>query len=183
MHEANISFPTIQTERLLLREISYDDVPDLFKIRSNKTAMEFIDRPIAKTEEEVINLIEIIKTNQANGEGITWAITLKDEDKLIGTMGYWRYEKKNARAEIGYVLHPDFFNKRICTEALQPIIDYGFKKMNLHSIEANVLAENTASIKLLLKYAFQLEAHFKENIFTDGKYTDSLVYSLINPAH
>ncbi len=183
MESAKISFPTIQTERLLLREISYDDVPDLFKIRSNKIAMEFIDRPIAKSEEDVKNLIEIIKTNQANEEGITWAITLKDKEKLIGTIGYWRYEKKNARAEIGYVLHPDYFNRGLCTEALKYVIDYGFETMDLHSIEAHVDPGNIASTKLLQKSGFTLEAHFKENIFTNGKYSDTLVYSLLNPGH
>jgi ribosomal-protein-alanine N-acetyltransferase len=68
------------------------------------------------------------------------------------------------------------------TEAMDIVLDYGFNIMQLHSIEANVDPGNIASIKLLEKNGFVKEAHFKENLFFNGKFLDTVIYSLINPA-
>ncbi|MGE5859464.1 MAG: GNAT family N-acetyltransferase, partial [Ignavibacteria bacterium] len=58
-------------------------------------------------------------------------------------------------------------------------LNYGFKVMNLHSIEANVNPDNKASIRLLERNNFTREAYFKENYFYNGKFLDSAIYSLL----
>jgi ribosomal-protein-alanine N-acetyltransferase len=68
-------------------------------------------------------------------------------------------------------------------EALLKVINYGFKVINLHSIEANVNPGNAASIKLLEKNKFVREAYFKENYFYNGKFLDTVIYSLLNAEH
>ena len=54
-------------------------------------------------------------------------------------------KKEHYRAEIGYALHPAFWKKGIMKEAILAVVDYGFNKMHLHSIEANINADNIAS--------------------------------------
>ena len=66
-------------------------------------------------------------------------------------------------------------------EAMDAVLEYGFKEMKLHSIEANVDPGNQPSIKLLEKKGFIKEAHFKENMFFNGSFLDSAIYSLLNP--
>ena len=58
-------------------------------------------------------------------------------------------KKESYRAELGYALHPDYHGKGIMQETMKEVLDYGFKIMKLHSVEANVNPENAASIKLL----------------------------------
>ncbi len=65
-------------------------------------------------------------------------------------------------------------------EVLTAVLDYGFKQMHLHSVEANVNPDNKASMKLLERNGFIREGYFKENFFFDGKFLDSAVYSLID---
>lgn len=65
-------------------------------------------------------------------------------------------------------------------EAIQTVIEFGFEKMKLHSIEANINPENIASKKLLEKAGFIKEAYFKENHFFNGKFIDTEVFSLLN---
>ena len=67
------------------------------------------------------------------------------------------------------------------SEVLDTIIDYGFTKIGLHSIEANVNPENQASIRLLEKHGFAREAYFRENYYFNGNFLDSAIYSLIKP--
>lgn len=172
-------FPVLYTERLMLRNITKNDASDIFKLRSDKKIMQFIDRPRATSEKDALNYIIIIEEALRSNHGITWAICLKNAPALIGTIGFWRIEHEHYRAEIGYMLHTDFHLKGLTHEALKTVLNYGFNTMQLHSVEANVKPGNIASIKLLEKNRFVQEAYFKENYFFNGEFFDSVVYSLL----
>ena len=173
-------FPELETERLLLRKITKDDVQEVFEIRSNPITMQFIDRPIAKTIDDALNLIKVFDEVFEKQDGVAWAITFKEEKKLIGTIGFWKMDKPNFRAEIGYILNQTFHRKGIMNEALKVVIDFGFQQINLHSIEAVTKPTNTASNEILLKNGFLQEGYFRENYFFEGKFYDKKVFSLIN---
>jgi ribosomal-protein-alanine N-acetyltransferase len=173
-------FPELETERLLLRRLLMKDVEEIFFLRSDETVLRFIDREPAKTLKEAEEYIERINNGIDENEFVLWAITLKENpSRLIGTICFWQLQKEHFRAETGYVLHPDFWRKGIMTEALMKIIEYGFDVIQLHSIEARISPGNKASAAVLEKTGFIQEAHFKEDFFFNGKFLDTIVYSLI----
>jgi len=174
-------FPILNTERLTLRRVSKTDAGDLYKLRSNKNVMQYIGRPIATTLDDALQIINVIEDLLINNNGITWAITLKGKNDLIGTIGLWRIIKEHHRAEIGYLIDPSLQGKGLMQEAMVPVLDYGFKNIKLHTVEAIVSPDNAASIKLLERNNFIREAYFKENYFSNGQFLDSLIYSLITP--
>jgi len=174
------AFPELFTERLVLREISAADVKEVFQLRSDKNVMQFLDRPLAQSTDDAMALIQKIAAGHEKNENITWAITLQNQPELIGTIGFWRIDKENYRAEIGYLLHPGQQGKGLMQEAIATVLKYGFQTIKLHSVEANVNPANNASIKLLEKNKFVKEAHYKENYFYDGKFLDSAIYSLLS---
>ncbi|MBP6180839.1 GNAT family N-acetyltransferase [Flavobacterium sp.] len=173
-------FPNLETERLLLRRIDTNDVNEIFTLRSNPETMKYIPRPLAKTTEDALEHIAIIDAKIENNEGINWAITLKDDLKLIGLIGHYRIKPEHFRAEIGYMLLPEFNGKGIITEAIKEVVNYGFKVMQLHSIEAIIDPENFGSEKVLQKNGFLKEAHLKENEFYEGRFLDTVIYSILN---
>ena len=81
---------------------------------------------------------------------------------------------------LGYKMDKDHCRKGLMTEALSRFITYLFEVEKLHRLEANVIPENTASTKLLLKLGFMLEGHSKEYLKIDGKWSDHNRYALIN---
>ena len=164
----------------MLRNFTKNDANDLFKLRSDKKVMRFIDRPRATSVKDALEYINKMHDSLKNNYGITWAISLKNNKPIIGTIGFWRIISEHFRAEIGYMLNTDFHAKGIMHEAMKPVLDYGFSVMNLHSVEANVNPENFASMKLLEKNGFIREAYFKENYYYNGKFLDTLVYSLLD---
>lgn len=174
-------FPTLITNRLKLRQVNADDVNEIFFLRSDKTVLQFLDKEPEASIETASVFIKKLNELEKNNESINWAITFKDEKKLIGTICFWRLLKEHHRAEIGYVLHPNYQRKGIMQEAMTAVLDYGFKKMKLHSVEANVNPANTSSIKILEKNNFTREGYFKENYFFNGKFLDSAIYSLVTP--
>jgi len=181
MLEVNFTpFPEIKTERLLLRCIKMTDAPEVFVLRGTDKTMQYIDREKLVNIDEAKTLIQKILDSLTSNEGIMWCITLIDKpETLIGTIGHWRLIKQHYRAEVGYMLHPDHWNKGIMKEALLAVIEYGFKDMKLHSIEAHINPANLASAALLEKTGFTREAYFKEDFFFKGEFTDTAVYSLL----
>ncbi len=172
-------FPVLETDHLLLRAITPEDAPEVLAMRSNKELMQYLDRPLAQNINDALALVEKITLAHQNNEGITWGVCPKTTNKVMGTMGFWRLDKENYRAEIGYMLHQELQGKGLMREVMNVSLEYGFKVMNLHSVEANVKPGNTASLKLLEKYRFQKEAYFRENFYYNGVFYDSLIYSLL----
>jgi ribosomal-protein-alanine N-acetyltransferase len=98
---------------------------------------------------------------------------------LIGYFGFWRIDTHHCRGEIGYALHPNYWEKGYMKEAAFKLIEYGFSEIRLHSIEANVNPNNIPSIKLLEKIGFKKEAYFRENFLFNNEFVDSVIYSLL----
>ena len=173
-------FHDLETERLLLRRVDNNDYKEVLALRSNPETMKYIPRPLLKNEEEAFAYIAMIENKIINKEGINWAITIKDDPRLIGIIGHYRIQLENYRAEIGYMILPEFNGLGIVTEAVKEVVKYGFDIMKLHSIEAVIDPDNIASAKVLEKNGFVKEAHFKENEFHEGHFYDSVIYSILN---
>ena len=174
-------FPILETERLILRRITTDDAPGVFRLRSNPDTMKYVPRPLATTIDDAMAHIAQIDDKVNSNLGINWAITLKGDPTFIGIIGNFRIEFENYRAEIGYMLLPEFNGKGIISEAIARVVQYGFEEMKLHSIEAIIDPDNFASGRVLEKNNFVKEAHLKENEFYNGQFLDTVIYSIINP--
>ncbi|MBP6431573.1 MAG: GNAT family N-acetyltransferase, partial [Ferruginibacter sp.] len=138
MLDVNFSpFPELTTQRLVLRKMSVDkDAQAMFELRSNMQVMQYVNRPIAKSVDDAIQLIEMILDLIANNNAINWAITLKENPSyMIGNIGIFNLQKENYRGEFGYILHPNYWRKGIMQEAIEACIKYAFNEMKLHSLE------------------------------------------------
>jgi ribosomal-protein-alanine N-acetyltransferase len=174
-------FPVLETERLLLRSLTIDDLQELHLLRSNESIYAYLNKAPDDSIDTTKNKLEEILALQEKNETLFWVITLKDNPvTMIGNIGYWRMQKEHYRAEIGYILHPDHWNKGVMKEALNAAIDYAFTKTNMHSIEANINPDNIASAALLESCGFIKEAYHKENYYYDGIFYDSVIYSKLN---
>ena len=173
-------FPDLKTERLLLRRVDVRDLKEVIALRSNPETMKYIPRPLVKTEHDGLHHIAMINTKINANEGINWAITLKDNPRLIGIIGHYRIKLEHHRAEIGYMILPEFNGNGIGTEAVKAVVNYGFKTLKLHSVEAIIDPDNVASAKVLEKNGFIKEAHLRENVLFEDRFIDSVIYSLLN---
>lgn len=146
-------FLTLESERLVLKEISMLDVSFLFKIRNNVENNKYIGRKKSSLEEVnqfVIDRIADFKEKK----GITWMIYDKEARQNIGSICLWNFDFENNVAEIGYELAPEFQGNGFMQEALSKVINFGFNELNLQTIEAFTDQNNQSSINVLLKYNF-----------------------------
>ena len=151
------SFPEIKTERLSLRKIEELDCDNILFLRSDVTVNKFIERPENRKTRNKTDAIKFIKEiNEAfdKNKSISWGITLKNNPKVIGTICLWNFSENKKTAEVGYDLDPEYQRIGIMNEALNSIIDFGFNKLKLDTIEAFTHKENENSKKLLEKNEF-----------------------------
>lgn len=148
-------FPNLTTERLLLRQLNENDENEIFKLRSDERVNKYLSRSKASSVEEAREFITKINKGIQDNQSLYWAITFKEDTKLIGTVCLWNISKENDTAEIGYELIPDYHEKGLMQEALTKVIGFGFENMKLKAIEAYTHPHNDGSTKLLVKNNFK----------------------------
>lgn len=148
-------FPTLTTDRLILRQLEDTDENEIFAIRSDERVNEFLDRPKANSIKDARDFIHKINNGISNNECMYWGIALKNKARLIGTICFWNISKVNSTAEIGYELQPGFQGKGYVQEAIAVVIKYGFENMKLRAIVAELDPGNLRSIKVLEKNGFK----------------------------
>lgn len=169
---------TLPTDRLLLRPIQGDDAAALFTVRSDPRVTEQYGQGPDRSVEDTARWIRNVLDGFSKQESMAWALAL-DDDTVIGECCLWNFGQGHQCAELGYELHSDHWRRGLMTEAVSAILAYGFNEMGLHRIEANPLASNTASQRLLLRLGFNLEGTLRERIPFRGGFEDQLYYGLL----
>lgn len=158
-------FPELTTERLVLRRIQETDWKEMLFLRSDSTVNRYIERPPerqTKNQDDAVRFIRDLQSYEENDISITWAMALKDEPTLIGTICFWNFSEDKKTTEVGYGLHPEFQGKGIMGEAMDRIVEFGFKVLEVEKIEAFTHRENEASKKLLIANGFHLAEDRKD---------------------
>jgi len=172
-------FPTLWTDRLVLRELTKEDAEGIFACFSNENVTRFYGQETLEGIEQAESFVDFFSNSYREKRGIRWGIERREAEGIIGTIGFNAWSPKHKRAEIGYEIHPIHWRKGYTSEALSTVLSYGFEKLDLNRIGAVVFTENVASNKLLLKAGFQKEGVLKEYMYQDGKAYDTYVYSLL----
>ena len=154
-----LDYSNIETPRLTLRLINKDHEALVYKLRSNPEVCKYIARPLFVTPDEAKEQVEKVLGFMAENESITWVLGLKNSSIEIGTICLWNFSKDRKTAEVGYDSLPEYQGHGYMTEALEAVIDFGFKTLNLKTIEAFTSKRNLSSIKLLQKQNFKLQTH------------------------
>ena len=172
-------FPLLETDRLILRELTKEDAKGIFACFSNDKVTRYYGQESLERIEQAESLVDFFSKNYHEKRGIRWGIERKDSKGIIGTIGFNAWSPKHKRAEIGYELHPEHWRKGYTLEAATKVLSYGFEDMCLTRIGAIVFIENDASNHLLTKLGFQKEGILKQYMYQNGIAHDTYVYSLL----
>jgi [ribosomal protein S5]-alanine N-acetyltransferase len=174
-------FPRLETERLILREITEDDAEALFSVCSDQEWLRLWGSPVHRVVEDTRNMITMLKRAHQEGSQLRWGITVRGSDYLIGAAGFYRFMSQHYRAEVTYEQARTASGKGYMTEALRAILRFGFEQLDLHTIEAGIDPEHKASLRVAERVGFQHEGHLKENYFFEGKFYDTILCTIFSP--
>ena len=169
-------FPELTTERLTLRQLRDSDAMAIARLRSDEAVNRYIDRPKEVGTDAALAFISKINESLRNGKCFYWAVCLKGDAELIGTVCVFNFPEDKTVAELGYELSPDYQRKGIANEAVKRVIDFAFNTAGLGALEACVHHQNHSSVNLLLKNDFVPETDKREE-----KYPD-YVFFMLRPA-
>ncbi|AWI26174.1 GNAT family N-acetyltransferase [Flavobacterium pallidum] len=174
-----MTFDTIDTPRLQLRLLTPEVFQYIYQHFTDPELMVFLG--LDSEEKLAVEKEKFSKGLSTHNKSFRYFNILeKNEGKIIGWCGFHTWYMDHARAEVGYGLYDDAYKKQgIMTEALNYVIQYGFDEMQLHRIEALTATYNIASIKLLENSGFTTEGVLREHYLIDGKWEDSVVFSLL----
>jgi ribosomal-protein-alanine N-acetyltransferase len=173
------NFPPLETQRLLLRSLVFEDTDFVFRHFSDPAVTQYLmdQPPLTEYEgaQEIIRFYQGPKANKRN----RWGIVRRADNQLIGTCGYHNWHQNNYRAEIGYDLSPTCWGQGYMAEALKAAISNGFARMELNRIEALVYTSNVRSTQLLKKLGFQIEGTLRDYYYLNALFHDHYLLSLL----
>lgn len=148
---------------------------------------EFFQDYSPKREEEFYTLEEQKKrieeriNESKQGVDYSFGIFLKDTDELIGNVTLSEVLRGALQScYIGYMLDQRHNGKGYMTEAVRLAVDFGFKELKLHRIEAGVMPHNVRSMRVLEKAGFQKEGIARKNVKINGVWQDHQVLAIVN---
>lgn len=148
----------LQTERLALRRFQLEDAEAFYQnVTSDSKVNKFLTWSLHKSVEETRELLTGWVERYENPERYCWAIVLKENDQLIGTIAVPTIKNRTKTAEVTYCIGSAWWGHGIVTEALKEVIRYLFEEIQVNRIEAGYDANNPASGRVLEKVRMQKE--------------------------
>lgn len=170
----------LESSRLQMRPVTLADVDTVHTLHSLPQIDEFntlgIPANIGVTQELVTRWIT--ETRATPPVSCVFYIGSKTNE-FIGLIGITMGKPNRSSAEIGYKIHPTFWNQGYATEAVNQILNFCFTQLKLHRIEAGCATQNIASIKVLEKAGFTREGRKRKILPIRGNWVDNFFYAIL----
>jgi ribosomal-protein-alanine N-acetyltransferase len=173
------AFPQLQGKRVRLRGPNHADADALFALFADTEVMRYWSRPPMTTRGEAEGLIVEIEEGFAKRTHLNWVIASRQDDAVIGTCTLFRFEPRHRRAEIGYALRSEHWGRGLAAEAVALALDWAFRALALHRIEADIDPRNEGSRKLLQRLGFSSEGVLRERYFVGDEISDTELFGLL----
>jgi len=175
----------LETERLILRP--FDKAKDAQAMHKNWASDLDVVRfmcydaceSLESTEAHIDQWLEYFNNLAVGSSWCLFAIELKSDNNLIGTIDFNENDCEARAAEIGYQLGKAWWGNGYATEALRAVIDYCFENVGLNRLWADHNSLNVASGKVLLKAGMVHEGTFRQCYVRKGKLVDKLSYAIL----
>jgi len=167
--------PEIETERLLLRMFSQDDLDDLSTIYADADVMQYLSgHPL--TREETAGWLKYFLDGWENFGFGWWAVILKESGQLIGHCGL-QFIHITPEVEVTYGLAKKYWRKGIASESARACLRYGFEELKLERIYALADPGNTVSHRVMQRVGMKYD---RTEYYKDDLYEGDLIYYVIS---
>ena len=166
---------TLVTKRLILRNLNFSDVEDFYNYAKKPNIGPSAGWKPHQSIEESMRIIRMMIS-----ENEVWGITLKEVDKVIGTIGLHVRNFDNAisnQKEIGYVLDDTYWGKGLMVEAVLAVLDYAFIDLELDKVLCGHSEGNLKSMRVVEKTSF-IYTHNEFRDHYDGSQIEIMMYEL-----
>jgi [ribosomal protein S5]-alanine N-acetyltransferase len=171
--------PIIESERLILRQLTSEDAADFFACQSDPDVFRHAGRTEETSLESARHMLNILFKRHQERTMLSWAIVLKEDQRLIGRFQMEAWSDENHRAAVGYLLGKQYWGKGYATEALRAVIAYLFEQTTVNRIDTFAWAENVASTRVMEKAGMRFEGLARQRRFAKGAFRDVKYYAFL----
>ena len=166
----------IEGKSIRLRAIEKKDLKQLRDWRNEPDIKKFMRE---YRDLSMQNQLQWLDSLARDKNTIMFAIETKKR-KLIGCTGLTYIDWKNRRGEVSiYIGNKKYRSKGYGTDTLKTLMKYGFKELNLHMLFGEIFEYNKANIRLFEKCGFKKDGVLRDRLYRDGKYWNSIFYSIL----
>ncbi|VEH19173.1 anhydro-N-acetylmuramic acid kinase [Chryseobacterium nakagawai] len=148
----------LETDRLLLRELTIEDAYHFYELNANPNVIQYTGDSPFENEEEALIFLQNYEDYSENGYG-RWAVIDKSTTEFLGWCGL-KYDIFKDETDIGFRFFERNWSKGLATESAAACLKYGFDQLHLEKIVGRAMAENIASIKVLQKLGLTFDKEF-----------------------
>ena len=178
--DKNLQF---STERLTIKLMGESNWPDFQSIQADSELMKYIG-PILSLDELRTKFLDRIRPfAQEEKHWLTLAIYCNKTTEFIGSVGFQIDSINDQRAEIGYLVLPNFSGKGFITEACQVVNNFIFEQIKVRKIVAHCSTENIGSWRVMEKLGLLREGELKMDLCIGDNWYDGYCYGLVNPLY
>ncbi|WP_346771026.1 GNAT family N-acetyltransferase [Janibacter cremeus] len=172
-------FLPIRTERLSLRSHAASDLDALLAYYSIPDVARYLLTHPWSRESGREDLAKRLARTGIEAPTRALALVVEHEGRVIGDVALWATDETGAKGEIGWTFHPEVAGRGFATEAAAAVLEAGFTHYGMHRIAAQMDARNTRSAALCERLGMHLEARSRQDWWSKGEWTDSLVYAAL----
>ena len=174
-----VPFRTLETERLILRDIRMEDIQEYYeRLFGDGDVCRYLlvdpHQDIGESYEQIQDILQQYET----GNFYRWGITEKGDDSLIGVISLVRIEEAKSECSFVYLLGCDYWNRGYGTEALKEVFRFAFEELEMERIVADHMAENPASGAVMRKAGMTHIGTEKAKYEKYGFFHDAEVYEI-----
>ncbi len=173
-----IALPVLETERLILRPITVGDAEDMFEYASDPTVTENLTWVTHKSLDETKGAIMNYFLKKGKNQFESYAVILKEENKMIGTCDFMHHNKVANMCEIGYAFNKSYWGHGYATEATKRLIRFGFEVLRLDQVTISHAKLNPGSKRVVEKCGFTLLNETLDYFPLKDKKVETLNYRL-----
>jgi [ribosomal protein S5]-alanine N-acetyltransferase len=171
--------PRIETERLVLRPLEMSDAEAVYEYARKPEVSEHVIFETHRSIEDAYTFIRQVLQWKEEGSNVVFGITLRSDNKLIGSCGLHRYEEQHKCMEIGYAIDLPYWNQGYTTEAVRGVIGQAFAATDLNRIHAHHYLPNIASGRVMEKAGMKYEGILRKRVFIKGEFRDIKMYGIL----
>jgi RimJ/RimL family protein N-acetyltransferase len=146
----------LQTERLVLRSFREEDVDEMAQLFANPNFMRFSLGAFTERK-KTVDFIEKVMGWDLAGMPSQFAVVSRGEHAVIGYCGFHHHPEVPREIEIGYRLHPDYWNRGLITEAARAVRDHAFADLKLPRVVSLIHPENIPSRRVAEKNGMKVD--------------------------
>ncbi|MGN7968101.1 GNAT family N-acetyltransferase [Microbacterium sp. 22296] len=172
----------VRTERLRLRPFVETDLDAMAAYRGDAEVCRFLPFDPQSPEDIRGRIGHLIGNTNPEGErgGVILVIERVSDGPVVGDLVLFHLDPQAGSAEIGWVVSPAASGRGLATEAVRALVDTAFRVYGLRRLTARIDPENVRSVALAERLGMRREAHFVENEWFKGRWSDELRFALLS---